>query len=330
MDLLVGSPLFRDHFVRGGARGHFDLPRARAIGVNVVGLTVATSWPDVRGSLSHWHFRSLGMPRSVASSRMAIAEWLIGRIEQWSAEATGKLLIIRTADDLDRCVAPDGPLGVVLGVQGGHVLEGDLRNVRRLRDLGVRMLAPAHVMDNDAVGSGTGATARGLTEFGRELVAELEAQAIAVDLAHMSVLGIRDALSLLRRPFLVSHTGVSSADGAGRRGIRRYSAQTRNVPFELAREIGTRGGLVGVVLATQLLGGVTLRHATRMFRRAIDACGETNVALGSDMDGALRMVVDVQGLPALADALLESGLSEATVSRVLGGNAVGFLRRSLS
>lgn len=330
MDLLVGSALFRDDFVRGGARGHFDLPRARAIGVNVVGLTVATSWPDVRGSLSQWHFRSLGMPRGVARSRMTTAEWLIGQVEQWSAEAAGKLLIIRTPQELDRCLAPDGPLGVVLGVQGGHVLEGDLRNVGRLRNLGVRMLAPAHVMDNDAVGSGTGATAGGLTGFGRELVAELEAQAIAVDLAHMSVAGIGDALPLLRRPVVVSHTGVSPAGGGTRRSIRRYSASTRNVPFELAREIASHGGLVGVVLATQLLGGGTLGHATSMFRRAIDACGETNVALGSDMDGALRMLVDVQGLPALADALLEAGLSEATVSRVLGGNAAGFLRASLS
>ncbi len=261
---------------------------------------------------------------------MAIAEWLIGRVERWCADSAGALAIVRTAADLERCLARDGAVGVLLGVQGGHVLEGDLRNVARLHDVGVRMLAPAHVMDNEAVGSGTGKTAGGLTGFGRELLAELEAQGIVVDLAHMSPAGIEDSIGLLHRPFVVSHTGVSAAGGVARRSIRRYSDRTRNVQFELAREISHRGGVVGVVLATQLLGDDTLAHATQMFRRTIDACGESNVALGSDMDGALRMAIDVEGLPALADALLDRGLSEVTVAGLLGGNAVRFLRASLS
>ena len=332
VDLLVGSALFRDAFLHGGAGGHVDLPRLRAVGVNVVGLTIATSWPDVRGTLSRWHFRSLGMPRSLVSSRVEIAEWLIARIERWCGESGGRLVIIRTAGDLDACLREGGPVGVLLGVQGGgHVLDGDLRNVGRLRQQGVRMVAPAHVMDNDAVGSGTGRRAGGLSGFGRELLAELETQSVTVDLAHMSVPGIEQALPLLRRPFLVSHTGISpSHDGAARPGRHRYRAETRNLPSAVAREIGARGGLLGVVLATKLLGGATLDDAVRMVHRANEACSDGNVALGSDMDGALRMVIDVEGLPALADALLDSGLSISTVRRFIGGNAVRFLRGSLA
>ena len=73
------------------------------------------------------------------------------------------------------------------------------------------------------------------------------------------------------------------------------------MPESVAREVGARGGLFGVVMATQLLGGSTLNAAVAMIRRARAAAGEQNVALGSDMDGALKMLIDAEGLPALAD-----------------------------
>ena len=323
----MGSALFRDSFVAGG-RGHVDLPRLHSVGYGVVGLTVATSWPDVSGTLSRWHFRSLGLPASAVSSRMAIANWVIDRIERWSDESGEELVIVREVADLERCLAASGPVGVILGVQGGHVLEGDLCNIGQLRERGVRMFAPAHVMDNDVVGSGTGRSAAGLSGFGREVIAELEAQRVIVDLAHMSLDGIDDTLPLLKRPFVLSHAALREEVAPPAR-FRRYSAATRNVPESVAQKVGARGGLFGVVMATQLLGGTTLNSAARMIRRALAAAGDSNVAIGSDMDGALKMLIDAEGLPALADAMLASGLTPDTVSGVLGGNAAALLARGL-
>ena len=327
VDLLLGSVLFRDSFLTGG-RGHVDLPRLSATGYRVVGMTVATTWPDTDGSLSRWHFSSLGLPSSAVRSPFAVAQWLIGRVERLCAASERKLAIIRTSGDLDRCLADGGPVGVLLGVQGGHALEGDLGNVGRLRELGVRMFAPAHVMDNDVVGSGTGERATGVTDFGHAVINELEAQAMIVDLAHMSLPGIEAVLPMLTRPFVLSHGAIR--DETMRRGrLRRYGPATRNVPASVAREVGARGGLFGVVLATQLLGGSTLNDGVAMIRRALDAAGEAYVVLGSDMDGALRMLIDVGGLPALVDSLLASGLEESVVSGYLGANAVRFLRAAL-
>jgi microsomal dipeptidase-like Zn-dependent dipeptidase len=327
VDLLVGSALFRDSFLPGG-RGHVDLPRLRATGVNVVGLTVATRWPNLRGSLSGWHFRSLGIPAQSTRSDMAMAEWLIGRIHGWCDESDGQLVVIRTRADLERCLAPGGPVGVVIGIQGGQVLESDLANVARLRAAGVRMFAPAHVMDNALVGSGTGRRARGVSDLGRDALRELEAQSIVVDLAHMSRAGIATAVPLLTRPFTLSHAGLTDIVG-GRSRWRRFSPANRNVPASLVADIGAAGGLVGIALSTQLLGGSTLAAAVRTFRAAIDAAGTAHVGIGSDMDGALRMLIDVEGLPALADALLGSGLDTRVVRGVMGGNAAELLRATL-
>ncbi|HUP83401.1 MAG TPA: membrane dipeptidase, partial [Candidatus Limnocylindria bacterium] len=271
---------------------------------------------------------SLGVPARSTGSDIAMAEWLIGRIVGWCDQSDGQLVVVRSRADIERCLAPGGPVGVFIGVQGGHVIEGDLANLARLRAAGVRMFAPAHVMDNALVGSGTGRLAAGITDFGREVIAELEAQSIVLDLAHMSVAGVEQTLPFLTRPFALSHTGLSDVHGGGSRW-RRFSARTRNVPASLAAEVGAAGGLLGVTLSTQLLGGSTLSDAARTFRAAIDAAGADHVAIGSDMDGALRMVIDVEGLPALAGALLDSGLAAESVGNILGANAVRLLRAVL-
>ncbi len=327
VDLLVGSALFRDSFVRGGA-GHVDLPRAERAGVRVIGLTIATAWPDLRGSLSRWHFRSLGLPRQSVGSHLAIAEWLIGRIEGWCEQSDGRLKIVKSRFDLEVCLAEGGPIGILLGVQGGHVIEGSPTNVGRLRDRGVRMYAPAHVMDNALVGSSTGRGRGGLTDLGREAIAELESQGVIVDLAHMSIAGINDALPLLRKPFTLSHVGLTEVAGTKSRW-RGYSAATRNVPESLAGEVAAAGGLVDIVMSTQLLGGALLADAAKTISRSLEVCGADRVAIGSDMDGALKMLIDVEGYPALAGVLLESGIPASAVEGVMGHNAVAFLRGAL-
>jgi len=314
VDLVVGTALFRD----------LDADRWRAAGLNVVGLTIATTWPDLGGSLSRWHFRSLGMPASAIGSNMAIAGWLIERVARWCAESAGELVIVRSGDDLGACLEPGGPVGILLGVQGGHVLDGDPSNIARLREAGVRMFAPAHVMDNGLVGSGTGRSSGGLTGYGREAIAEVEAQSIIVDLAHMSVAGIEQALPLLRRPFVLSHTGLTDASG-GRSRWRRYSPATRNIPASLAAQVGAAGGLIGIVLSTELLGGSSLDAAVRTIRLAVECASEEQVAIGSDMDGALKMLIDVEGLPALVDALLSAEITSESIRRVLGQNAAELL-----
>jgi microsomal dipeptidase-like Zn-dependent dipeptidase len=84
------------------------------------------------------------------------------------------------------------------------------------------------------------------------------------------------------------------------------------------------------MLSTQLLGGSTLSAAVRTLQLAIDSAGADHVALGSDMDGALKMLIDVEGLPALADALMEERVDEAGVTAFLGGNAGMLLREGLA
>jgi microsomal dipeptidase-like Zn-dependent dipeptidase len=337
VDLLVGTPLFRPELLLWRRRGHVDLPRLIEGGEDLVGFTIATRHPDLRGTLSTPHFWSLGVPRRALGSDMAIADAFIDRVEGWAVASGGRLRLVREVDDLPGAGrgssgesggsgGSGGSVRAFIGVQGGHVLEGDLANVERLHARGVRMVALAHVMDNALVGSNTGRRAHGLTGFGREVVAELERAGIVVDLAHMSPAGIRDTLPLLRRPFVLSHTGFRRLSSrASRVAGRKFTPRNRNLGDEEARSVAEAGGVVGLTLSTSLLGGDDLDTVARTVDAALELCGPTKVAIGSDFDGALRMVCDITGLPAVTARLLAGGLDRQTVARVMGGNALRVL-----
>ncbi len=325
VDLLLGSAIMRPRFLARRRRGHADLPRLREGGVDLVGLSIATRHPDLRGTSSTPFFWSQGLPRTVLGSDMEIAGALIDRIEGWALGSGGRLRIVKERADLDGVGPGAGWLGAFLGIQGGHVLEGDVANLKRLRERGVRMLALAHVMDNALVGSNTGAGRGGLTGFGREVIAECERLGILVDLAHMSSAGIRDSLPLLTTPFVLSHTGFTELAGGGNRGMR-YSPGTRNLPGEEVRMVAEAGGVIGLTLSTWLLGGDDLDAVGRAFDLALKVAGPDKVAIGSDMDGGLRMVVDAAGMPAVTGELLRRGHAPETVAAVIGGNALRVLR----
>jgi microsomal dipeptidase-like Zn-dependent dipeptidase len=320
VDLLVGTPLFRRGVLERLGHGHFDLPRAVEGGLDVVAFSVATRFPDLRGTLSGPHFRALGIPGAHLGDDLAVAETFLDRIDGWVSRSGGRLAWFDPA-------APAGSSGTVrclAGIQGGMVLGHDLRRVERLRARGVRLLALAHVMDTPLAGSGSGRRAGGLTGLGREAIAELERAGVIVDLAHASVTAIREALPLLHKPFVVSHTGFTALAG-GRSWWRRYSPATRNLPDDVVREVGQAGGLVGVTLATDLIGGTTMAAVVRSFTHTVELVGPERVALGSDFDGALRMPFDVTGLPALTGALLDAGFGREAVAGIMGGNALQLL-----
>lgn len=322
VDLLVGSALFRRDFLCASTVGHVDLPRARQGGLDLLGFSIATRFPDRSGRLSTPHFAALGIPVR-GRDDLGLVEAFVRRIEGWATASGGRLVLARAREDLV-AVGSDGALRAFVGVQGGQVLGRDLRSAARLRELGVRTLALAHVMDSEIAGSGTGRRAGGVTGFGWEAIAELERQGILIDLAHASPATIREAAPILRPPFLVSHTGFTALAGA-RSAWRRYSPATRNISDADARLVAEAGGLLGVTLAVPLVGG-GLEAVVRTFEHAVELAGPEQVALGSDFDGALPMPFDVTGLPAVTEALLGAGFGREIVAAIMGGNALRVLR----
>jgi membrane dipeptidase len=229
---------------------------------------------------------------------------------------------VRTRPELDafleRRRADPRLVAGVLGLEGSHALEGDLRNVDVLRQAGFRMMAPTHFFDTGIGGSAHGVTKGGLTPLGREWVRALEERQVLVDLAHASPQTIDEVLALARRPVVVSHTGVKGT-----------CDNRRNLSDAQLRAIAATGGVVGIGFWDTAVCGEDARAIARAIAHAVRVAGPEHVGLGSDFDGAVTTPFDASGLPQVTQALLDAGLADGDVERVMGGNVMRLLRQSL-
>ena len=173
------------------------------------------------------------------------------------------------------------------------------------------MISPAHFFDTAYGGSAHGLDKGGLTGLGRELVREMEARGVIVDIAHASAATIDDVVGLASRPVVASHTGVRATADNG-----------RNLTDDQLRGIAATGGLVGIGFWDTATGGRDAASIARAIAHAVGVIGPEHVGLGSDWDGAVPVPFDAAGLPTLTEALLDAGLEEATIRAVMGENAL--------
>jgi len=221
VDLHADSLLWGRNLNARGTRGAVDVPRLIEGDIALQAFTIVTRSP--RGL----NFRSnasdapdditlmavLGLwPPGTWRSRANRALFEARRFARTAGGSHGKLVPIRTRANLDRYVElrrtrSDVTAGF-LGVEGAHALDGDLDNLDRLFDAGVRMMAHTHFFDNDLAGSAAGEHQSGLTDKGKELVRRMERKHMLVDVAHVSEASIDGILAMATRPVVSSHTGV--------------------------------------------------------------------------------------------------------------------------
>jgi membrane dipeptidase len=290
-------PLWRAAF-----GGHIDLPRLREGGVGaqffgLVSLPVAE--------------RMRGLARAVHEQ--------IDILDDAIARRPGDLRLARTAADIEAC-RRDGAIAALLGIEGAHALEGNLDLVDVFARRGVRYLGLLHFSANEAGYPAYGVGRHdhdGLTPWGFDLVRRCEAAGVIVDLSHINRRGFLDACSVATRPPIVSHTGVLGA-----------FEHWRNIDDDQLRAVADHGGVVGVIFYPRYLGGNGLEPVVKHLLHIVDVVGEDTPALGSDWDGFIiptRELSDPRGLPLLTDALLEAGMSERVIRKILRDNALRVL-----
>jgi microsomal dipeptidase-like Zn-dependent dipeptidase len=216
----------------------------------------------------------------------------------------------------------------MLGLEGAHALREGI-DVAWLGENGFSVLGITHFNDTRFGDSAHGWRKRGLSDAGRDLVRELDIAGITIDLAHASEAVIADCVAMqkegdLKRPFLVTHTGL--------KGVHDHR---RNISDVQAIEIARGGGLIGVTFFEPALPrfeiaavAETVCYLIRLFDGA-GLEGVEHVALGSDFDGAVKTVIDSAGWALITEALLDAGLEPSKVKQVLGGNVTRFFESAL-
>jgi membrane dipeptidase len=232
------------------------------------------------------------------------------------ARATaGTLALIQSPGDLD--ARARGRPGAILSVEGGDFLEGRIERVQEAWQRGIRSIQLTHYRINELGDIQTEPPRHGgLTPFGKDVIREMNRLGMVVDVAHLTLDGVRAAVEVSHKPLLLSHTVLRTN-------------WARSASPEHARLVAAAGGVIGIFPVNS--GGYHglsgyVEHIVRM----VKTVGVDHVGMGTDMDGisppSFAALDDYSEWPSVTAALLARGYSREDVGKVAGGNFVRLYR----
>ncbi len=297
-------PLFYNPFLN-----HVDLPRAKEGGVDVL-FSMIYSPPKPFTRKTH---------TEICFDMMAL-------MEKFVESNQDKIGVARTVKDIEQ-INNEGKVAFIHAIEGGHAIGKDLDNLHRFHAQGVRYMTLTHFINNRiaAAAAHPFRLCDGLTNFGRDVVREMNKLGLLIDTAHCSEKAFWAVMDLSDAPVVATHIGV--------RKLALVIFKERNLSDEQIRAIADKGGLIGVIFCPWYLKRWSLFSKVEVLIANIkyiaDRVGADHVALGSDMDGWLwnvRGIRDIRDLPKVTQALLNSGFSEEEVMKILGGNFIRVLK----
>lgn len=246
----------------------------------------------------------------------------------------GSLELAGTVADIRR-LHKTGKIAALMGIEGGHAIEDSLPALRMFYRMGIRYMTLTHTNTNNWADSAGGISVKGenrhsgLSDFGKEVVREMNRLGMMVDISHVSDETFNDCIEVSRAPLIASHSSC-----------RALTNVPRNMSDEMLRALAKNGGVVminfyngfinteyarpGMPAPTKPAEKATLDMLMQHFEHAIKVAGIDHVGIGSDFDGVDGMLPpgmeDVTKLPTITYELLKRGYSEKDVRKVLGEN----------
>ena len=240
-----------------------------------------------------------------------------------------------TADEV-MAAFDSGRIAVLIGLEGGHAIEGSLDVLRTFHDLGVRYMTLTHWKSHAWADAATDEPRyQGLSEFGESVVREMNRLGILIDLSHVSDSTMMDALRLSEAPVIFSHSSA-----------RALTDHVRNVPDSILRQLADNGGIVMVNYAPSYVSDevrlyeetesdaspaprATLAQVADHFDHLVSVAGIDHVGFGSDFDGIDTTptgLEDVSTFPGIVAELIRRGYNDQEIRKLLGLNLLRVLR----
>ena len=328
-DLHADSLLWKRDLLQKDSIGQVDVPRLLEGNVALQAFTVVTKSPqnlnieqnDDKTDNIFWLALSEMQPLENLSSLTGRAVFQARKLHQFAEKSNGKLVVIKTKQDLQNFLErrkTEKIVGGWLGIEGAHALDGKVENVDVLFDAGFRMMSPSHFFDTEMGGSAHGIEKYGLTEKGKEMVRRMEQKGMLVDVAHASPKVIEDVLAMATKPVVVSHTGVKGTCN-----------NNRNLSDEQLKAIAKTGGVIGIGFWDTAVCGEDARSIAKSIRYTANVIGIDHIALGSDFDGSVKAPFDTSGVGLITEALLNENFSEEEIAKIMGGNVIRLLSENL-
>jgi membrane dipeptidase len=323
--------------------GHVDLPRLREGGVNAPFFAL---WVPT-------YYKGPEAVRRTLDLRDAMERLFEAHPEQ--------IALALTAADIQR-ITRAGKIAAILTIEGGHQIDDDLAVLRTYYRLGVRSMTLTHFRNTDWADSSTDKPVHnGLTDFGKEVVREMNRLGMLVDISHVSDKTFYDFLAVTNKPVIASHSSC-----------RSISDVPRNMTDDMIRALAKNGGVIGINFGEGFLNpkdaellkrtvesiaytepsltgkaldtyaadelhrdmapkpsNSTLDDAVEHIDHVVKIAGIDHAGIGSDFDGissAPKGLEDISKMPALKAALRNKGYSEEQIRKIFGGNTLRVLR----
>ena len=246
-------------------------------------------------------------PSTYADSIFDIIESTVARVPDY-------LGIARTSADL-YANKQMGKKSIMLGIENGLAIEHSLDKLRHFADRGIVYMTLCHNGDNDICDSARGCnTHNGVSEFGEQVIKEMNRLGIMVDMSHAGEKSFYDALEISEKPIVCSHSNS-----------RILCDHPRNLTDDQLRAIAAKGGVVHTTFYhgfLQKTGEADILDGIKHLEHAIDIMGIDHVGIGTDFDGdggvcGMRDASDIQQF---TRQLLRRRYSESDIAKIWGGN----------
>jgi membrane dipeptidase len=220
-----------------------------------------------------------------------------------------------------------GKIAALMGIEGGHAIEDSLRLLRDYYALGVRYMTLTHSNTNnwaDSSGDMTRSDVQhhnGLTDFGKDVVREMNRLGMMVDIAHVADKTFWDALDVSKAPIFSSHSSC-----------RALADVPRNMTDEMIVALAKKGGVIQINFSCGFLkvgSKPTVQDVAAHIDHVKQIADVDAVGIGSDFDGigcAPEGLDEVSKFPNLTRALLEKGYSAEDIRKIYGGNLLRVMR----
>lgn len=215
-------------------------------------------------------------------------------------------------------------IGLLLSIEGGEALAGDIALLRIYRRLGVRLITLTWSNRNQIADGIAETNGAGLSDFGRQVVANMAALGMVVDLSHISEKGFWDVIEISPNPPVCSHSNSKA-----------LCPNRRNLTDEQIKALAQKGGVIGLTMCPPFIraeGDVDLAGYLDHIDHMAALVGTEHLGIGTDFDGIQRTPVDILNisyLPVVTEGLLRRGYAEDAVKGILGGNFMNLLSRIL-
>jgi membrane dipeptidase len=220
--------------------------------------------------------------------------------------------------------AEDGKIAAFIAIEGAELIGCNLEKLQLAYDSGVRYVNLCWNYDNALCGAANGAEKYGLTDKGREFVAQMQRMGMAVDLSHASEKAFWDVMEIAKRPVIVGHSNSKAA-----------CDNPRNITDEQFKAVVSNGGVVGINLCPDFLNSraaADVNDVVRHIEHFAALGGKKNICLGGDLDGIEkppRRIDGIESYDLICETMLRRNWPESLVCDIMYNNLMRYTEAAL-